>query len=285
MKNFLYASLVSCLPFASVAQTAYLLPSPTDANEEVTVYIDLNQSTDGIQNNSLKAILTDHPDDDVYLWSWNPAEPVGGNGTWGESNESLKLTKISNLLYSITFVPTEFYGVDGSQLFTNGISCLAKLKDGNAYSGPEYNYGGEAKSEDLTIVVIPKLCDRRICIFPEVRQEDDYLSITYDNNQEPIEGLQNMGSDECYIYLVARISTFNFYEYVPAAEVTNTAELRLEPVPGEPGMFELIFIPRDFFSMIPPNEKIQDIVFRIMRPGFTYSGIPPQEIIPILNCN
>lgn len=285
MKKLLILLFAGCWGIQAQAQTAYVLPSPTDANEEVTLYIDLNQSTDGTQNNALKAILTDHPDDDVYLWSWNPAEPVGGNGTWGESNESLKLTKISNLLYSITFVPTEFYGVDGSQLFINGISCLAKLKDGNAYSGPEYDYGGEAKSEDLTIVVIPKLCDRRICIFPEIRQEDDYVTITYDNTQEPLEGLQNMGTDECYIYLVARISTFNFYEYVPATEVENTPILRLEAVPGEPGKFEYIFIPRDLFTMIPPEQKIQDLVFRIMRPGFTYSGIPPQEFVPILNCN
>lgn len=283
MKKLLIFIFAVCWAFTGGSQTAFVLPSPTDANEEVTLYVDLNQSSDGTQNNALKAMLTDHPDDEVYLWSWNPAEPVGGNGTWGESNESLKLTKISNLLYSITFVPTEFYGVDGSQLFINGISCLAKLKNGNAYSDDDYE--GEAKSEDLTIVVIPKLCDRRICIFPEIRQEDDYVSITYDNTQEPLEGLQNMGSDECYIYLVSRISTFNFYEFVSAAEVVNTPALRLEPVPGELGMFEYIFIPRDLFTMIPPEQKIQDLVFRIMRPGFTYSGIPPQEFIPILNCN
>ncbi len=282
MKKLLIFVFAACWGFQARSQTAYILPSPTDANEEITLYVDLNQSSDGTQNNALKAMLTDHPDDDVFLWTWSPADPVGGNGTWNESNEGMKLTKISNLLYSITFIPTEFYGVDGSQLFTNGISCLAKLKDGNAYAG---EYEGEAKSEDLTIVVIPKLCDRRICIFPEIRQEDDYVTITYDNTQEPIEGLQNMGSDECYIYLVARISAFNFYEYVPAGEVVNTPILRLEPVVGEPGKFEYIFIPKDLFTMIPPEQKMQDLVFRIMRPGFTYSGIPPQEFIPILNCN
>jgi hypothetical protein len=263
------------------AQVAYVLPSPTDANEEITLYIDVNQSTDGTSNNALKAILTDNPDEDVYLWSWQPAEPVVGNGSWNESNEELKLTKISDLLYSITFVPTEFYGIDGAQLFTNGISCLAKLKDGNAFGG---EYDGEAKTEDISIDIVPRLCDRRICIFPEVRQEDDYLTITYDNNQEEIAGLQNMGDDDCYVYLVARITNFVFYEFVPSAQVTNTPELKLEPIPGQPGMFRTTIIPRDLFSLIPPDQKIKDLVFRILRPGFSYPGVPPQEIISILQC-
>ena len=49
---------------AANAQVAYILPSPTDANEEVTLFIDISQSAEGTQNNALKAILTDHPDDD-----------------------------------------------------------------------------------------------------------------------------------------------------------------------------------------------------------------------------
>lgn len=281
MKTTLALSCAVLFCASASAQVAYVLPSPTAANEEITLYIDINQSVDGTQNNALKAMLIDNPDEDVYLWSWQPAEPVVGNGSWNESNEELKLTKISDLLYSITFVPTEFYGVDGSQLFSNGISCLAKLKDGNAFAD---DYEGEAKTEDLSIDIIPRLCDERICVFPEIRQEDDFLSITYDNNQELLEGLQNMGDDDCYIYLVARISSFVFYEYVPAAQVTSTPELKLEPVPGEPGMFRTTFIPRDLFTQIPPDQKINDLVFRIMRPGFSYPGVPPQEIISILQC-
>lgn len=272
----------SAFAFVVQAQVAYVLPSPTDANDEITLYIDMNQSQDGLENNALKAILTDHPDEDVYLWTWQPSDPVGGHGTWASSNESMLMTKVSDMLYSISFVPTQFYGIDGSQLFASGISCLAKLKNGNAFDG-EYN--GEAKSEDFNITVIPRLCDRRLCIFPEVREEDDFLSITYDNNQEELAGLQNIGADECYVYMVARITNFVFYEYVPESQVTSTPELKLEPIPGKPGMFRIIFIPRDFFSMVPPEQKIRDIVFRLVRPGFSYPGVPPQEVISILKCD
>ncbi|MCH2199643.1 MAG: hypothetical protein MK081_12760 [Flavobacteriales bacterium] len=267
---------------AANAQVAYILPSPTDANEEVTLFIDISQSAEGTQNNALKAILTDHPDDDVYLWSWNPAEPVTGNGDWGASNEELLMTKVSDLLYSITFVPTEFYGVDGATFFANGISCLAKLSNGNEYDG---EYEGEAKTEDLSVTVVPKLCDRRLCIFPEIKEQDDFIAITYDNNQEELEGLQNLGADECYVYILGRVSSFVFYEYVPADQVTSTPELQLQAVEGEPGKFRLIFIPEDLFTMLPEGEELSSIEFRIMREGFTYPGSPPVEVISVLNCD
>ncbi len=282
MKQLSAITAALLLPWIGTSQVAYVLPSPTDASEELTLYIDVNQSAEGTENNSLKSMLIDHPDEDVFLWTWEPANPVAGNGSWGESNEAMKMTKVSDLLYSISFVPTEFYGIDGAQLFSSGISCLAKLRNGNAFGD---DYDGEAKTEDLKIDIIPRLCDRRICVFPEIRQDDDFLSITYDNTQEELEGLQNMGDDECYIYMVARVSNFVFYEYVQEAQVTSTPELRLEPVPGEPGKFRTIIIPREFFTMVPPEQRIRDIVFRILRPGFSYPGVPPQEVISILQCD
>ncbi|MFT4682524.1 MAG: hypothetical protein ACJAU0_002442 [Flavobacteriales bacterium] len=281
MKKLIVAGIFVCMVVVSFGQAAYVLPSPTNANEELTLYIDVSQSAEGTSNNALKAMLIDHPDDDVYLWSWMPAEPIAGNGNWDVSNDALKLTKIGELLYTITFIPTDFYGVDGSTLFANGISCLAKLQDGNAY--PD-DYEGEAKTEDLIIELVPKLCDARICIYPEIRQVDDFIHITYHNGQEEITGLQNMMSEECYVHMVAKTGPFSFYEYTSSANVTSTPELQMKLVEGEPSKFRLIFIPSDFFSMVPEGEEITEIIFRIMRPGFTYVGAPPQEILSILTC-
>ena len=51
----------------------------------------------------------------------------------------------------------------------------------------------EAKSEDMHVDIIPKLCDARLCVFPELREPDDYITITYDNTKETLyEGLQEM---------------------------------------------------------------------------------------------
>ena len=96
MKRSIITFLFLCLSDSRFAQgqAAYVLPSPTDAAAEMTLYIDVSQSQDGTQNNALKAILTDHPDDPVYLWTWQPASPdgVGGNGNWDASNPAMLMT-------------------------------------------------------------------------------------------------------------------------------------------------------------------------------------------------
>jgi hypothetical protein len=46
------------------------------------------------------------------------------------------------------FYLRHFYGVEATEFFSLGISCLAKMKDGNAYAG---EYPGEAKTEDLNM--------------------------------------------------------------------------------------------------------------------------------------
>lgn len=287
MKRLLICGIASLAVLPLTAQVIYVQPSPTAANEEMTLYIDVSQSTDGVQNNGLKSILTAHPDaqDSVYLWTWMPSGPdgVGGNGNWGSSNDNLLMTHEGGLLYSITFVPTEFYGVDGPTFFSKGISCLAKLYDGNAFSDDGV---GEAKTEDLHVDIIPKLCDDLFCVFPELAKSDDFVSFTYDNDQETIPGLQNMGDDECYIYLSAVTVNNTPYPYVPVADVTATPALRMKPVPGKPGFFRLTIVPTDFFStVVPAGEALDRIVYRIYRPGFVYTGPPPSWNYTFLECS
>ena len=173
MKKLLFSLLaLACLHATAYAQKAYVLPSPTDANSELTLFIDMNQSEDGIQNNGLSAILDAFPDTTVYLWTWNPSGPAAGNGDWDNSADHQELTKVGPKLYSMTFVPTQYYGVDGPQLFSRGISCLAKLKNGYPVDG----FSFEAKSEDMHVDIIPQLCAARICVFPELREPDDFLN-------------------------------------------------------------------------------------------------------------
>ncbi|MDO7740089.1 MAG: hypothetical protein MUP94_00245, partial [Flavobacteriales bacterium] len=62
MKKLLTILLAVSPAFLAQAQKAYVLPSPTDANSEMTLFIDMNQSEDGIQGNGLSAILDAFPD-------------------------------------------------------------------------------------------------------------------------------------------------------------------------------------------------------------------------------
>ncbi len=274
MKNIHALILVFLISAFQVshAQKAYVLPSPTGANDLIKLYIDVNQSTE----NGLKAILQAFPEevDNVYIWTWNPAEAVAGNGSWNNSNDALKLTHEGNLLFSIQFVPTTFYGVDGPTFFARGISCLAKLKDGNAHGDMSL---GEAKTEDINITIIPKLCDELYCLFPQQGKPEDFIAITYDNNKETNPNLQNLTADEAYLYIRAVTDVFNGGpEYATQANTSSTPALKMRPVAGEPGHFRLTIIPDDFFSaLLNPNQEILKLRFTVVKPGFTH---PPQSV-------
>lgn len=263
------------------AQKVYVLPSPTDANSEMTLFIDMNQSEDGIQNNGLSGILDAYPDTAVYLWTWDPSGPAAGNGDWDNSASHQELNKVGPKLYSMTFVPTEYYGVDGPQLFSRGISCLAKLRNGTEAEGFPF----EAKSEDMHVDIIPKLCDARLCVFPELREPDDYITITYDNTKEILyEGLQGMADDDCYIYLLGKVDAFTSVELSIESEVTQNPDLKLQSM-GD-GRFRTTLIPEDLFApLLAEDQVLSEIWYYIVREGFSYPpGPPPFEIISLLDC-
>jgi 1,4-alpha-glucan branching enzyme len=69
--------------------------------------------------------------EDVYLWTWfydsNDANPKSCdcNGDWDNSNESMKMTKNSDGVFSIEFIPTELFQYEG----IGKIGVLAKAKN------------------------------------------------------------------------------------------------------------------------------------------------------------
>jgi hypothetical protein len=130
MKKLLSILLAVSPIFLVHAQKAYVLPSPTDANSEMTLFIDMNQSEDGLQGNGLSAIIDAFPDTTLYLWTWDPGSPAAGNGDWDNSADHQALTKVGPKLYSMTFVPTQYYGVDGPTLLPKILRC-----DGGPFRG------------------------------------------------------------------------------------------------------------------------------------------------------
>ncbi|MEZ4800211.1 MAG: hypothetical protein R2809_10640 [Flavobacteriales bacterium] len=156
------------------------------------------------------------------------------------------------------------------------------MKDGNAY--PD-DGAGEAKTEDLNITIIPKLCDDVYCVFPEIAKIDDFVSITYNNNIETNENMQNAGDDEIYLYMVAKgTSGFALYPYTPVANVTSTPALKMKPVAGKPGEFRLTIVPVDFFgNLIPSNQTITEIRFYAVR--VDTSASPTIEAYGFVSCD
>jgi hypothetical protein len=276
MKNILSLIAMMLLAVTSWSQAAFVLPSPTNANDSVTIYIDISKST----SNGLKHMIESHPEvkDEVYMWTWSPAGPACGNGDWGNSNDCMKMKRVSGMIYSMKIVPTSFYSCTPLDLYSKGISCLAKLDNGNAFGSDGV---GEAKTEDLHIDILPALCADKFCYFPEASRIDDFFTITYDNSKETDANLQNLGPDDCYIYMAARAG-INIYPVSQPADVTTNPALKMEPLATEPGKFRLTIIPSEFFTTNGAN--VQEIWFYIVKPG--YLPVPPITTkYAVLNCN
>ena len=105
-------------------------PDPFQEDEMITITAsDVNPSAWGVT--------------DIYLWAWSSAggveQDAPNNGTWTNSDEAHKLTNNGNGTYSISFVPSQFYG--RTDLETIGF--LVKAKDGT----------GDKKSQDAVYAV------------------------------------------------------------------------------------------------------------------------------------
>lgn len=267
----------------SWGQAVTLTPSPTGLHEEVTLTIDVGQS----EQFGLKTILEANPDLPVYIWTWTPSDPVGSNGSWNNSNDDMQLVHQGGLTYSLTFVPSQFY-TDASSLYSQGISCLAKLKNGAPYPGLEDF--GEAKTEDFNVGVLPKLCEEKMCVFPETRRADDFVSMTYNSNLDV--DLTDIENDEVYLQIKARATDGNFYSLVEDADVASTPELRMTPLEDKPGFYRTVILPEAFFEgIVPEGLGILTLICYPLKPGFTYEpdstpwdGIYYETSVPLLDC-
>lgn len=77
-------------------------PAVFKADEQVTLFFDVTGTE-----------LADI-NEDIYLWSWYPSEPDAGNGA--NSSDFAKLTKVEGNVWKISMIPTEYYGVEASQI-------------------------------------------------------------------------------------------------------------------------------------------------------------------------
>lgn len=271
------------LALVGYGQAVTVTPSPTALQEEVTLTIDVSKS----EQFGLKSILEANPDLPVYIWTWTPSDPVGTNGSWNNSSDGCLLTHQGGLKYSLTFVPAEFY-TNPSGLYSQGISCLAKLKDGAPYPG--FEDFGEAKTEDFNVGILPKLCEDQMCIFPETRRASDFVSITYNNNLDTALNVQE--GEDVYLQLSARGTDGQFYKLAEDDQVTNTPELTMTPVEGKPGFYRFIVLPEEFFgALMPEGLGILTMVAFPTKAGFEYApdttpwdGLYYETNIPLLDC-
>lgn len=257
------------------SQGIYFDPSPTDVTTPARLYIDVTSSDCNCPE------LTDgDPDSNpLYIWAWNPNEDratVNGldvtNGTWNSSNENLKMNQDPdnpNLWY-FDFVGAsmaEFYQVPAATIYAQGIDFLVKEKNGAPPDLPEQ------KSPDLNIIPEPLGCFEKVCPFPTTFFQDEYFFITYDNTQESISSLQNLGPDECLIWFYASINGGSLTLF---REESDKYKMKYD---GE-GQFSLSMIPSEFFELAEGDELTNFQVFITKSPIQVPPFTAPITLVP-----
>lgn len=192
-KYLLLIILLSSFATYSMGQAAWVEPNPADVTVPLKLMVDV--SDPACECDLL--IDLDIAGDSLYLWTWIPGDPPGGNGLWNASNLALEMTSEGDNIWSFTMTPTIFYGVEASAVYDEGIFFLIKKYDGSPIDGVE------PKSVDFEVTVEAPGCLNTLCSFPTVFQEDDYLTLIYNNLLETHAGLQNIAPEDCYMLPVA----------------------------------------------------------------------------------
>lgn len=269
MKTLRYLPLVIAFVFTSVTnifgQVVTSEPSEyTDPSTEVKIFVNLDL-LDQTQETVLNLIADADAGLDLYIWTWKPFEfPAGhpkangeGAQAWKNSNELLKMTQEAEHLYSYTMVPTEFYEVDAATVYSEDIHFLVKPKDGGGYGDPD------RKSGDLLFVVDPPNIARpAVYGFPSNPLQDDVFRIVYDNYKEEKTTMQNLGAQECYVFLEATLTDSTIIRPSSIFQVGNNPDLQMKQIGT--GIFELIMIPELFFNLQPGQkiDKLKAVVIR-----------------------
>lgn len=271
MKNLLSLFLI-LIAFTGFGQVTTIPAEYNDPSTELTIIIDLNQldqSADFVQN----LIADADAGLDIHIWTWKPAEhPVGHplvNGTgaqpWKSSNEALKLTRISDRVYSYTMIPTQFYAVSASTVFTEDIHFLIKPTDGGGFGDPD------RKSPDLLIPIDPPDLDRPIVYsFPLTVLQDDIITVVYDNFRETVVGMQNLAADNCTVFLEALLESGGILRPSPFLQAGTNPTLKMT-YKGD-GVFEKVLIPGRFFE-VPAGDRILQITAVAMKSNLSASNI------------
>jgi len=267
-KIFSIIILLTIVSINSFGQAAWIEPNPANVNAEVKIMIDVSQPACECP----LLIDADINGDSLYIWTWEPSENATiPNGQWNASSPELKMTSEGNNIWSYTLVPTQFYGVDASTVYDIGISFLIKKIDGSATDD------GEPKSADQHVDLDPMGCVDKVCAFPQYFQEDDYLTIIYNNTLEENAGLQNIAEGDCY-WLPTVIAGGVEYQYTTddfsQTIATDYPELQM-PLEGN-GKFAETILSDEFFrspglspNPVPDGVKIEMIKVRFRKPTFT----------------
>lgn len=256
MKKYIGILIIVILAISSSNAQITIEPEEWLPCEEITLTIDITQG------DCQSIIDSEGP---LFLWSWMPAEPVVGNGEWANSNDALQLTNTGDNLWSITMVPTDFYGVTADEVYANGFAMLVKARDGGGGADCSVG-GGEFKTSDFTLEVAPPFKSAKIFALPQAVFANDIFTFRYDNTLETKETMQNL--DEVYVYAAA-VADGTEYPVSAMEDVGSNPDLEMSDMGN--GQFALSIIPEQFFSAVPAGTDIDQLIFIVRKKEMTSS--------------
>jgi hypothetical protein len=250
----------------------------TNPNQEVKIIVNLDQLDQTLEHVQLLIADADSSKD-LFIWTWKPFEhPAGhplangiGAQAWKNSNDTLKMTKEANHVYSYTMIPTEFYGVEAAAVFTEDIHFLVKPKDGGGYGDPD------RKSTDLVFEINPPSVEKEVVYsFPSNALQDDFIRIVYDNYRDTIAALQNILAGECYVHLKAVLTDGTVKQPTNYIYTGNNPDLEMRYLGA--GTFEKTIIPEIFFEL-QEGQKIDRLIAVVLKKAALYVRVEKDLII------
>lgn len=275
MKNIIAILLILLSVNKSFGQAAWVEPKKPDVTKPIRIYCDINKATDAASE-----AMKSNPDGPYYIWTWKPVDArvdslLNGTGDkpWKNSNERLKMTKDESLgpnVWYYEMIPTEFYGVEASVVYAQGISFLVKPKDGGGFGDPD------VKTEDFNLTIDPPSVDRGILYsLPRTMFGDQITTLVYDNPNEPKVSMKNLGDGDVYIHMVATAKDSSgasiTIEPNKFFRVTDNPKLQMKRLAD--GRFKLTMIPNRFLS-VPNGYTLFDIEITVRKKN--YSSVADQ---------
>ena len=230
--------LVSSKAFSQVT----ISPSTFTAEDEITIRVDLSATP-------LAGI------EPVYLWAFIPGG--GGdaltNGSWTNSDEKAKFTKVSANIFEYKLVGTTAFGKSPAELKTLGF--LVKSKDGGKQSADF----GPFKFDPLVFSAT------QFRTFPAKVGQNDMISIFMD---------PKLASDELVKRMTASTISVGVYDSNGSQVGTDkTGTVTKTPE----GFYSFAFIPTRLFT-IPSGTKITKVKFKFIGTGRDANGISISQI-------
>lgn len=281
MKKF-STLLAVVLGFSATAQISTVPDQNIDPADTLEIIFDPSELDLSIGHHALLKQAIDSGEA-MYIWTWKPAAHPDGhpfaNGTgsapWKNSNDTLRLTPNPNGTFSWKIVPTLWYEVDAITVYAEDIHFLIKAKDGGGYGDPD------VKTDDQLIRIDPPATERNpFYQFPTSVYADDVLTLQYENWREEKASMQNLDSNDCFVYSKVTYTDGSVDQIENSFNVGTNPNLQMT-WKGD-GNFEMQIIPQEHFSF-DAGKTVDFLEFVVQKRAFASGADRVTEalIVPI----